>query len=181
MAESPKSILCRVNAKKIPPDHWGHDPDIGGGRIVGEVCHFIDLAMFIAGAHIVSVAANEMLDADCLMDTLTVTLSFENGSVATIAYFSNGNEKVPKEYVEVFCNGETAIIDDFKSMTFYGKNPFKMKLKKQDKGHTEELKRFIRAIEKGQGSPISFSEIYNSSLATIKTIEAVKQNRLIQL
>lgn len=181
MDESPKSILCRVNAKKIPPDHWGHDPEIGGGRIVGEVCHFIDLSMFIAGAHIAGVAANELRDANGLMDTVTINLSFENGSVATISYFSNGNEKVPKEYIEVYCNGETAIIDDFKSMTFYGKKISKMKLKKQDKGHYEELKRFVHSIQNGEASPIGFPEIYNASLATIKTIESIRQNRLIQL
>ncbi len=178
---TPKSIICRINAKKIPSDHWGHDPEVGGGRIIGEVCHFIDLCMHIAGSKITSVVANELNDAEGLMDTVNINLAFENGSIATISYFSNGNEKVPKEYIEVFCNGETGIIYDFENMLIFGNKVSKYKLKKQDKGHSEELKRFISAIRDGDPSPISFDEIYNSTLATLKVVESIKQKRMIKL
>ena len=116
-ADLPKAINYRINSGAIPPGHWIHDPQIGGGRIIGEVCHFVDLAMFIAGAPITQVSANLMASSQNLEDTLVVNLAFANGSVASISYFSNGSPQLPKERLEVFCAGKTAIIEDFKSLT----------------------------------------------------------------
>jgi polar amino acid transport system substrate-binding protein len=177
----PKSINCRINAGIAPKDHWAHDPEIGGGRIIGEVCHFVDLAMFISGSKITSVAANVLNNSQNLMDTLSVNLTFENGSIASISYFSNGNTKVRKEYLEVFCNGEIAIVDDFKKMKIYNEKVTKYNLKNQDKGHSEEIKQFFHSITQGKPSPINFDDIYLSTLATLKIVESIQQRRIIAL
>lgn len=177
----PKSINYRINAGIVPKDHWAHDLETGGGRIIGEVCHFIDLAMYISASNITSVVANVLDNSQDLMDTLSVNLKFENGSIATISYFSNGNKKVRKEYLEVFCNGEIAILDDFKKMKIYGQKIMKFNLAKQDKGHSEEIRRFFYSITQGKPSPINFDEIYLSTLATLKVIESIMGKRIIQL
>ncbi|MEI8201413.1 MAG: Gfo/Idh/MocA family oxidoreductase [Bacteroidota bacterium] len=174
-----KSINIRINAGAVPAEHWVNDPVLGGGRMIGEGCHFIDLAMFLAGGLITSVSAESFTGASNLQDTMVVSLRFENGSIANLSYFSNGNKALPKEYIEVFCGGAVAIIDDFKSLTLYGKNKSKIKLKGQDKGHSNELKTFLNAIEKGDSNPIPFNESYHSTLVTFKVLESLRENRKI--
>ena len=112
-----KTILMRINAGMVPATHWVNDPDIGGGRIIGEACHFIDLAMYLAGSEITSVYASGFSESNGLIDTVTINLTFANGSIAAINYLANGNKDLPKEYIEVFCNGTIAILDDFKKLT----------------------------------------------------------------
>ena len=177
----PKAINYRINAGNVPPDHWVNDPEIGGGRIIGEVCHFIDLCQFIAGSRINLVHANNMNTANNLFDTLAINLGFENGSTASISYFSNGSKLLNKEYLEVFYAGTTAIVDDFKIMNIFGSKKEKLKLRKQDKGHAEEVKQFIDAIENGNPQPIPFEEIFNSTLATFKVIESIKTRQSISI
>ena len=178
---TPKSINYRINAGTLPLTHWAQDPEIGGGRIIGEVCHFIDLCMHIAGGRIISVSANSMTDAVLLNDTLTVNLSFSNGSVASVCYFSNGNKNLPKEYLEVYCAGQVAIIDDFKKITFYGGKIKSSRLSNQDKGHKSEIIEFLQAIKNGTDSPISFEEIYQSTFATFAVIDSLKEGKTIHL
>jgi predicted dehydrogenase/threonine dehydrogenase-like Zn-dependent dehydrogenase len=173
LPEQPKAMNFRINAGTLPGDHWAHDPGIGGGRIIGEVCHFIDLAMYTAGSNITSVYANVLKEPGNLADTLVINLSFENGSIAAISYFSNGSKRVPKEYFEIFCNGQTVIIHDFKVMEIYGKSLSRMKLRTQDKGHKEELVRFFHSIKNGTPSPIPYEEIYGTTLTTFKILESL--------
>jgi predicted dehydrogenase/threonine dehydrogenase-like Zn-dependent dehydrogenase len=173
---NPVAINYRINAGIVPHDHWVHDKDIGGGRILGEVCHFIDLSMHIAGSPVVSLTANSMNDALHHNDTVNINLAFENGSVANISYFSNGNKNLPKEYLEVFHSGSVTVIQDFITMTDYGKAVTENKLKAQDKGHATEVKLFLDAVRTGDPTPITFDEIYLSSLATFKTIESISRN-----
>ncbi|MBA2613503.1 MAG: Gfo/Idh/MocA family oxidoreductase [Bacteroidetes bacterium] len=177
----PKTINMRINAGIVAPDHWVNDPIIGGGRIIGEGCHFIDLAMFLAGDKITSVSANAMQDANSLNNTVSINLSFANGSIASINYFSNGNKNLSKEYIEVFCGGVVAVIDDYKTLTVYNKTTNITSFKGQDKGHANELKLFLRAISEGKASPISFDDCYLSTLATLKVIQSIKENRKINL
>lgn len=177
----PRSINIRINAGTVPKDHWIHDPAIGGGRIIGEACHFIDLAMYLADASINSVYATEIKDPDNLKDTVNINLTFTNGSIANISYFSNGNKAVSKEYLEVFCDGTVGMIDDFKKSCFYGTKKSTFKTKGQDKGHTAELKQFINSIEEGKASPISFEEIYLSTLATFKVIESISLKKNLEV
>ena len=181
LAEQPKAMNFRVNAGAVPKEHWIHDPEIGGGRIIGEVCHFIDLAMDVAGSKITSVYADVLKEPGNLDDTLAVTLSFENGSIANISYFSNGSKRLPKEYLEIFCHGQAVIIHDFKTMEIYGKSVSKMKLRTQDKGHKKELSCFFDSIKNGDQSPISFDEIYHSTAVTFAVIESLQANRGISM
>ena len=176
-----KSINIRVNAGLVPPDHWVNDPKVGGGRIIGEGCHFVDLAMYLAGADIISVSANTLKDPNNLNNSVVINLEFVNGSIATVNYFSNGNKSLNKEYIEVFCGGEVAIIDDFKQMTIYGSTTKKIKFGGQDKGHAKEIELILSTIKAGKPLPISFEDSYLSTLATLRALESISQNRKIQL
>ena len=179
--EAAKSINIRVNAGVMPPEHWVNDHEIGGGRIVGEACHFIDLAMFLAGSRIVSVYADAMDDSHNLGNSAIINLRFKNGSIAAVNYFSNGNKKMSKEKIEVFCGGVVAKIDDFKSLTIYDKAVRNIGLSGQDKGHNTEVLRFLNSISKGLPAPISFEDCYVSSLATLKVLQSIKEGRKIEI
>ena len=172
----PKSINIRINAGNLPAEHWVHDPEVGGGRIIGEACHFIDLSNAIAGSKLVSVSAHGMGDKPELMDTAVISLQYEDGSIASINYFSNGNHKVPKERIEVFSGTKTAIIDDFKQLTVYGSNVNKYKLSTQDKGHKAFLQEFCEKLKSGGSIEPGFDQLYESTLATFKVIESIKSN-----
>jgi len=173
-----KATNIRVNAGILPPDHWVHDPMVGGGRIIGEVCHFIDLAMHIAGFPITDIVA--YAKPNITQDTVCISLKFENGSIANISYFSNGNKSCPKERIEVFCDGAVFTIDDFITLTEYT-NRKKMTKSKQDKGHSDEVIEYINFLKNGGKPPISFDEIYLSSKATLLVLESIKQKRAISL
>jgi polar amino acid transport system substrate-binding protein len=181
LAEQPKAINIRINAGNLPPEHWVNDPEFGGGRIIGEACHFIDLAMFLAGSSIKSVFAKEMKDPDNLSNTLSITLDFDNGSVAGITYFSNGSKKLPKESIEVFCGGTVAVINDFKSLQIFSSTVKKLKFSGQDKGHAEQLKLFLDAVRNGTPCPVPFTESFMSMLATFKVLESLRSGRAISL
>jgi len=170
----PVAITYRVNAGTLPKDHWIHDANVGGGRIVGEVCHFIDLVTYLANSKVRSLSANGLQGSANTNDTLVINLSFENGSVANISYFSNGNKELNKEYLEVFGSGQVAVINDFKDLNLYGKSVKNSSLSSQDKGHKQEVKTFLDAIREGKTSPIPFSEIYHSMLCTFKVQESIK-------
>ena len=169
---NPVAINYRINAGIIPPEHWVHDPAVGGGRIIGEVCHFIDLCMFLAGSPVKAVSASAMDSQRSLNDTLVVNLRFANGSIASISYFSNGNKKLPKEYLEIFSGGITAVLDDFKSVSISGKSN-KIIRKVQDKGHKAGIEAFMNAVKSGSPSPVSFDQLYMSTLATFKVLESL--------
>lgn len=172
----PKSINMRINAGNLPPEHWVHDPDIGGGRIIGEACHFIDLSNAIIGSKLVSVSANAMGGSPELMDTIVVSLQYQDGSIASISYFSNGNHRVPKERIEVYSGTKTAIIDDFKQLTVYGNSMERQKLSNQDKGHKAFLQYFCEQLKKGEMIQPDFEQVYESMLGTFKVIESIKCN-----
>jgi polar amino acid transport system substrate-binding protein len=169
----PLSINYRINAGTIAADHWVHDKKVGGGRIVGEVCHFIDLLTFLTHSKIKSLTANAMKDVDQLSDTLIINLQFENGSIGNISYFSNGNKNLEKEYLEIFGAGQVITIHDFKEMEIYGSNKKTDSLSKQDKGHKQEVSSFLNALEQGKLCPVSFEEIYHSMLCTFKVEESI--------
>jgi polar amino acid transport system substrate-binding protein len=179
--EQPKTINIRVNAGIMPSNHWINDPEIGGGRIIGEACHFIDLAMYLAGAKIISVSATTMNDSNNLNNSIVINLKFANGSIASVNYFSNGNKNLSKEFIEVFCGGTVAQIDDFKILTIFGKSVKKTKFKGQDKGHSAEMQLFLNSIREGKPCPIPFEESYLSTLATFKVLESIKTGRIIHL
>lgn len=167
----PKAINYRINAGKVAANHWINDPEIGGGRIIGEACHFIDLCRFIADSPIKKITANALSSPNNIQDTVSISIAFENGSLASISYFSNGSKKLPKEYLEVFCGEQTIIIDDFKTSTVFGKTKHKTKLAQQEKGHQQEVAAFLEAVTQGKSLPISFEECYESTKATFEVVE----------
>ena len=176
----PISMNFRINAGEIPYDHWIQDKEIGGGRIIGEVCHFLDLSMFFAGSKPKSLYAVELPDPQNLMDTLNISIQFENGSIATISYYANGSKELKKEYIEVFSNGVSFVIDDFKNLAIYSNKTKRKKMFNQDKGHKKEIELFLDSIRKGTQSPIPFDELYYSSLMSFGVIESIIQQKVVK-
>jgi len=170
----PVSISYRINAGKLPATHWVNDKEIGGGRIIGEVCHFVDLCSFLSASPVEKVSAVAMDASDGDRNTLVINIYHRNGSVASISYFSNGNKSMSKEYLEVFSGDTCAIISDFKEMTFYGTKVSRKKLQKQDKGHTREMELFVRSVKNGTRFEIETEESLNATLATF----AIKESML---
>jgi len=160
----PKSFIIIINAGKIPADHWTQDPEVGGGRIIGEGCHFIDLLRFLVGhpiSKVKSTIIGNYSKIEKRNDKVTFTLSFTDGSFGTVHYLANGHKSFPKERVEVFCAGRILALDNFRLLRGYGWPGFKtMRLLRQDKGHTAEVQKFIEAIKEGKESPISAEELF---------------------
>jgi predicted dehydrogenase/threonine dehydrogenase-like Zn-dependent dehydrogenase len=177
----PKSFVMTVNACAIPHDHWTQDPAVGGGRIIGEACHFVDLLQFLAGAPIVSVQAVALgLRHTSFMgdDKATFTLSFADGSVGTVHYLANGHRSFAKERLEVFCAGRILQLDNFRRLRGFGWPGFKkMNLWQQDKGNLACAAAFVDAIRQGKPAPIPFQELIVTTLATLAVVEALKNGR----
>lgn len=168
----PKSFIMTMNAGAIPPDHWTQDRAIGGGRIIGEACHFIDLMRFLAGSPIVSVQARRMGDAPGVAvteDKAALILGFADGSFGTIHYLANGAASFPKERIEVFCAGRVLQLDNFRQLRSYGWPGFKgMNLWRQDKGQNACAAAFLNAIAEGKPAPIPPDEIVEVARASIE-------------
>lgn len=170
-------VHVRANAGALPPDHWAHDPEVGGGRIRGEGCHFIDLALYLAGAAPVEIRAMSLGAEDPaarLGDNVQIGMRCANGSLATVLYTGKGNMRSGKERVEVFAGGATGIIEDFRSAEFRGASGKRERWKgRQDKGHAAELRAFIRAVREGGPPPIPLEALAASSRATLDAARAV--------
>ena len=180
--KGPMAMIYRINSGMIPADSWIQDPEIGGGRIIGEVCHFIDLLNFLNGSLPISVFAAVMKDPQNLEDALNISITYQNGSIGTISYLSNGDKSLPKERLEIFANRCSAILDDFKSLTIYANGQKKQKkLLNQDKGQKSQVQTFINAILSGSGSPIPLEEIYSASFVPFKIIESIRTGKCIRL
>ena len=171
---TPVAIQYRVNAGVVPPGHWIHDPAKGGGRLIGEACHFIDYCSFLSDSEPESVSAISVPDTSHLNDTLILSIRFRNGSIASINYFSNGSKKVAKEFVEIFYGGKTAVIDDFLSLTIYGEKSHSTKLGSQDKGHQSSFREFFNAIHQGTLAPVPFRDQYMSMKTTFLAEESLR-------
>lgn len=168
-------VHIRVNAGAVPATSWVHDPEVGGGRLVGEGCHFIDLALYLAGSPAVEVSAQAIAGSDpaaALQDNVVVTLRCADGSIASILYTSKGNPRSGKERIEVFAGGVSAVIDDFRGAEVHGAKRERWK-GRQDKGHHAELEAFVRAVREGATSPISLAELENSSRATLRAARSL--------
>lgn len=162
----PKSFVMTVNAGALPADHWTQDPEIGGGRIIGEACHFIDLLRFLAGSPIVAHSRSAMDSSTG--DTVSLQLGFADGSIGTIHYFSNGCKAFPKERLEVFAAGRVLQLDNFRKLQGFSWPGFgKMNLWRQDKGQSACAKMFVEAVRQGGAAPIPFEEIVEASRVSI--------------
>ena len=169
----PKALVMTVNAGAVPQDHWTQDADVGGGRIVGEACHFIDLLRWLVGAPITSHSATPMKSATT--DTVSIQLGFSDGSIGTIHYFANGNRSFPKERVEVFAAGRILQLDNFRRLTGFGWPGLRtMRTWRQDKGQQACAGAFVSAIEHGRPAPIPFDELMEVSRVSVEIAESVR-------
>ena len=167
----PKSFVMTVNAGEIPQSHWTQDAEAGGGRLIGEACHFIDLLRHLAGASIVDYRKTAM--EGITGDTASLQLDFVDGSIGTVHYFANGNKALPKERLEVFADGRILQLDNFRKLKGYGWPGFrKMNLWRQDKGQTACVAAFVNTVKNGGDPPIAIDELLEVSRVTIALASA---------
>jgi predicted dehydrogenase/threonine dehydrogenase-like Zn-dependent dehydrogenase len=179
--KEPKSFILTMNAGAVPADHWTQDAAAGGGRIIGEACHHIDLMRFLAGAPIVSVMARRMGDAPGVAvteDKAVIVLGFADGSFGTVNYLANGGRSFPKERIEVFCAGRTLQLDNFRKLTGFNWPGFRrMGGWSQDKGQDACAAAFLAAIAEGKPSPIPPDEIFEVARATLDAAQMLRTQR----
>jgi len=180
LSNLPLSMNYRINSGEIPIDSWIQDNEIGGGRIIGEVCHFVDFLTWINGSLPKTIFASAMKTESNKNDTVVVNISFQNGSVGTINYFSNGSKSLPKEYIEVYQSNTSYIIKDFKELEIWGKSKSNKKLLNQDKGQSLMVKKFIESLNGGEPL-IPVEEIFKVTLATFKVLESIRTRQSIQI
>lgn len=180
----PLLMTYRVNAGFIPPEHWVHDPAEGGGRILGEACHFIDLLQHLAGA------PPQRVFAECIAggaryrgdDNVVATLRFADGSVGTLLYTASGDDRVPKERLEVFGEGAVAILQDFRTLELSRAGRTRSeRAANQDKGFGEEMRRFLAAVRAAEEMPIPFEQSLASSRATLAVVESLRSGAPVEL
>lgn len=174
----PKSFIVTVNAGAIPPEHWTQDPEIGGGRIIGEACHFIDLLRYLVCQPITGLQATIVGGGDAVAvhgDKMSFTLRFADGSFGTVHYLANGNKSFPKERIEVFCAGRVLQLDNFRRLTGWGWPGFrKMNLWRQDKGNAACARTFVEAVREGGAEPIPFDELLEVTRVSFAVVEGAK-------
>jgi len=174
----------RVNAGYIPLDFWLHDPDIGGGRIIGEGCHFVDFLTFLVGESPTSVVAHGIPDNGVYReDVVVLTFAYPDGSVGTVSYLSNGDKSFPKERVEVFADGRVAVLDDYRSleMVHNGRRQTVRSRLRQDKGHQAEWEVFANAIANGGEPPIPYDQLDGVTAATFAAVAALRSGERVTI
>jgi predicted dehydrogenase/threonine dehydrogenase-like Zn-dependent dehydrogenase len=172
----PLVMNFRVNAGFIPADHWIQDEKLGGGRIIGEICHFIDLMQFFTNSDPVSVFAQTINTKNAAIknaDNISITIKFGNGSIGTLVYIANGDKALPKEQLEIFGGNKSAVINDFRNGVLY-KNNKPQKIALAGKGHKQEVEEFIKAIENKSDLPISINSMIKTTLTTFKIIDSIR-------
>ncbi|HMD89431.1 MAG TPA: bi-domain-containing oxidoreductase [Anaerolineaceae bacterium] len=174
----------RINAGYIPLNHWLQDPNQGGGRIIGEGCHFVDLLTFLAGACPVTVSAQAIPDEGrYCQDNVCLTLSFPNGSIGSILYLANGDKSVPKERLEIFCGGQVGILDDFRSLELVknGNRKIYRSNLSQDKGHRNAWQTFLNAVKNGNPAPIPYEQLFGVTQTTFLAKEALTSHEQVMI
>jgi predicted dehydrogenase len=172
-----------VNAGYIPSNHWTQDPELGGGRIIGEGCHFLDLLAFLAGSPITAVSAMMVGEkADVREDKMSILVQMADGSIGTLHYFSNGSKSFPKETLEVFFDQQVIRMDNFRATEGYGFKSFRsLRTLRQDKGHQAEMTAFVETLRTGGAPPIAFAEIVNVTRATFAAVEAANEGKVVSI
>ncbi len=178
----PINIIANMNAGFIEKNHWVNDLEIGGGRIIGEACHLIDLCTFLTNSLVSSVCMSSMgKEFNVLSDNASIILKFMDGSNATINYFSNGSKKYNKERVEIYSNQRTWVLDNYTKTTAFGVKNFKSMRSRLDKGHRNQFKRLIENIRLGHGPLISLDQIINVSKTSLAALESLRSNKWINV
>ncbi|HEY5462804.1 MAG TPA: bi-domain-containing oxidoreductase [Hanamia sp.] len=182
LGTAPMNVIATMNAGNIPTNVWVHDMKVGGGRIIGEACHFIDLIGFLTGSKVKSVCMNAMGNNPAEnTDDASMLLKYENGSTGVINYFSNGSKAYSKERVEVYSQDRTLVMDNYRVTTGYGFKGFSHLKTKLDKGHNAQFKLLIESISNGGSSLIPFDELVNTTMASFAAIESLKERGWVDL
>lgn len=178
----PMNIIATINAGFIPADVWVQDLKVGGGRIVGEACHLIDLCSYFTCSKVISVCMNAMgVNPAENTDNASILMKFEDGSNAVINYFANGSKTYSKERVEIYSQGRTVVLDNFRRTTAYGFRNFSGLKTSLDKGHKNQFHSIIKKVQQGGEPLISFDSLINTSLASFAAIESLKERKWIDL
>ncbi|NQU86585.1 MAG: Gfo/Idh/MocA family oxidoreductase [Mariniphaga sp.] len=181
LGEGPKNIIATMNAGYIPPEVWVHDIEVGGGRIIGEACHYIDLCTFLAGSKVKAVCMNSMgINPQDNTDNASILLRYENGTNAVINYFSNGSKAYSKERIEAYNQEKTLIIDNWRTLKGYGTKGFSKIKNRLDKGHKNQFKLLVESIKTGEPI-IPFDEIINTTKASFAAIQSLKEGRWVDV
>ena len=178
LSASPISVVATMNSGQVPRDHWVHSPEVGGGRLVGEACHFIDLAIFLTGSLVDAVSASSTGGAS---DCASILLRHVNGSTSVVNYLANGNRDLSKERVEVHSDGRSLLLDNFRELRGFGFRSFSSMKTKQDKGHNCQFALFSERVRTGGPSLIPWAEIVNSARATLAIPLAITERRWISV
>jgi len=176
------NIIATMNAGFIPPEVWVHDLETGGGRIIGEACHFIDLCSYLADSRVVAVCMNSLgTNPAENTDNVSILLKYENGTNAVINYFANGSKAYSKERIEVYSQERTLVLDNWKELKGYGFKGFSKMKKNQDKGHKAQFALLNERIQNGGEALISFDSILNTTRAGFACIESLKTKAWIEI
>lgn len=182
IGDGPKNIIATMNAGFIPPEVWVHDLEVGGGRIIGEACHFIDLCSYLAGSKVTAVCMNAMGEnPQENTDNATILLKYENGTNAVINYFANGSKAYQKERVEVFSQERVFILDNWRKLEGFGAKGFSKMKGGMDKGQKDEFRMLNERLQNGGESLIPFESIVNTTKASFACIESLKQKAWIEI
>ena len=180
--DAPINIIATMNAGAVPRDVWVHDMEIGGGRIIGEACHYIDLCTYLSGSRVISVCMNSMgVNVEENTDNASILLRYENGTNAVINYFANGSKSYSKERLEVYSQERTLIMDNWRKLKGYGFKGFSGMSSKQDKGHFNQFNELINKQKTGGSPIIPFDEIVNTTKASFAAIESLKTGEWIKI
>ncbi|MGB7325252.1 MAG: Gfo/Idh/MocA family oxidoreductase, partial [Rubripirellula sp.] len=181
-SSGPKAVTYRVNAGAIPGDSWIQDREIGGGRIIGEGCHFIDFIAWLCDSVPVRIFARTLPDPNSHHDTTSINVELEDGSIGTVHYFANGGSGLPKEYVEVHQSGASGVLVDFRQTTLYGKgNPQVFKTRSQDKGQTKMMSEFFSRITGGGEALLPHDQMYAVMDACFAVHESIATNQVVDV
>lgn len=179
---SPMNIIATMNAGFIPSKVWVHDMEIGGGRIIGEACHFIDLITYLSGSKVKAVCMNSMgIQANENTDNASILLKYENGTSAVINYFSNGSKAYSKERIEIYHQEKTLVMDNWRKLHGFGFSSFNSSSSGQDKGHQNQFDLLLSSIQNGGDQIISFDEIVNTTKASFAAIESLKNGAWVNV
>lgn len=182
-AGSPITAVYRVSAGSIPADHWSHDLEQGGGRVLGEVCHFIDTVVFISGSLVADIQAAGFSRIGAPVqanDNVTISLRHAEGSLSTIVYVAESAPSVGKERLEAFAPGTIGLLHDFKALELHGSQTERVRPRRQEKGHVEEVRAFLEAVRTGRPS-IPLEELENVSLAALAAVESMRTHALVDI
>jgi predicted dehydrogenase len=184
LADGPHPIMTiRVNAGRLSDEHWLHDPQVGGGRLVGEGCHFIDLLMHCVGKSVVSVHAfaspRGARSLEC-SDDFAVSLRFQGGGIGTLLYTAEGDSRMPKEQIEAFANGGSLVLDDFRQLTRFAERRRVVTKIRQDKGHDRQLAQFI-SVCRGEADPPDPQTYVASAHVTLAAVQSLLTGNAVEL